>query len=148
MIELQLDCDAQVVIAVPSSSAAVGGSTDATIAVQDMKFALVLTNEPHVTKPHCCDDMTTQVNLQSLVAASPLSGTTDKRIYWSPVFNEYGLICQPSPEVLPITHCPFCGVELPVSRREEWLRKLESTGWQTWGDPIPARMLSSDWDAA
>jgi hypothetical protein len=91
--------------------------------------------------------MTAQVNLQAPFATSPLLGTTDKRIYWSPVFNEYGLICQPSPEVLPIAHCPFCGVALPPSRRGEWIRKLETTGWRTWGDPIPERMLSDDWHA-
>ena len=112
-----------------------------------MTFALVLKNEQHATRVHCCEQMTTQVNLQSPMAESPLLGTTDKRIYWSPTFNEYGLICQRSAEVLTIAHCPFCGVALPPSRRDEWLRMLEATGWRTWGDPIPERMLSQEWYA-
>jgi hypothetical protein len=112
-----------------------------------MTFALVLAKEMHVTRKHCCDDMTSQVNLQSSLAESPLLGTPDKRIYWSPLFNEYGLICQPSPEILTISHCPFCGVALPPSRRDDWLRKLEATGWRTWDDPIPERFLSPDWHA-
>jgi hypothetical protein len=112
-----------------------------------MAFALVLAKETHVTREHCCTDMTAQVNLQSPLAESALLGTTDKRIYWSPLFNEYGLICQPSSEVLTISHCPFCGVALPPSRRDDWLQKLKATGWRTWDDPIPARFLSPDWHA-
>ena len=110
-----------------------------------MTFALVLTKEPQVAREHCCEQMTAQANLKSPMAESPLLGTTDKRIYWSVLFDEYGLICQPSPEVLPIAHCPFCGVALPASRRDDWLRKLEATGWKTWGDPIPEYMLSPGW---
>jgi len=112
-----------------------------------MTFALVLKDELHAVRKHCCERMTAQVNLPSPFAEGPVLGSTDKRIYWSPTFDEYGLICQPSPEVLPISHCPFCGGTLPPSRRSEWLRKLEATGWRTWGDPIPKHMLSQEWYA-
>jgi hypothetical protein len=113
-----------------------------------MTFSLVLANELHVERSHCCEAMTEQVNLQSPLASSALLGTTDKRIYWSPVFNEYGLICQPSAEILVISHCPFCGFALPPSRRQAWVTALERTGWRTWGDPIPPRMLTYEWQAA
>lgn len=112
-----------------------------------MAFSLILENEPHLERQHCCPAMTEQVNLQSPLVSSPLLGSTDKRIYWSTVFNEYGLICQPSTEVLVISHFPFCGSALPVSRRREWFEALERTGWRTWGDPIPPRMLTCEWDA-
>jgi hypothetical protein len=113
-----------------------------------MSFKLVLANEEHLQRDHCCASMTEQVNLHSRHAASPLLGTTDKRIYWSPVFHEYGLICQPSAEILVISHCPFCGNSLPASRRNAWFAELELTGWKTWGDLIPPRFLAHGWQAA
>jgi hypothetical protein len=112
-----------------------------------MTFSLVLIAEPRVEKHHCCEAMTTQANLFSPNAASSLLGTTDKRIYWSPIFNEYGLICQPSAEVLVISHCPFCGSVLPLSLRSAWFEALERTGWHTWGDPIPEKYLAYDWQS-
>jgi hypothetical protein len=113
-----------------------------------MTFALVLKNEPQVIRDHCCEQMTAQANLQSPMVESPLLGTTNKRIYWSALFDEYGLICQPSAEILLIANCPFCGSALPGSRRDEWMRKLEATGWRTWDDPIPSHMLTEQWHAA
>jgi hypothetical protein len=110
-----------------------------------MTFSLILDNEPQVTRTHCCEAMTHQASLSSPFAESPLLGTTDKRVYWSPLLNEYGLICQPSPEILQIAFCPFCGSELPPSRRDEWFRKLEATGWKTWGDPVPDFMFTENW---
>ena len=112
-----------------------------------MTFVLVVANEPCVQRKLCCEQMTAQANLRSPMAESALLGTIDRRIYWSSIFNEYGLICQPSAEVLLIGHCPFCGTQLPPSRRDEWFRKLEATGWRTWGDPIPEAMLSNEWHA-
>ncbi|MES2508842.1 MAG: hypothetical protein V4625_02890 [Pseudomonadota bacterium] len=113
-----------------------------------MTFSLVLTNEPVHVKDHCCIEMSRQVDMLFPHAQSPLLGSTDKRIYWSPVFNEYGLVCQPSAEILQIQHCPFCGVLLPESRREKWFERLESKGWKTWGDAIPSEMLTHDWQGA
>lgn len=113
-----------------------------------MKFSLPLKDEPHVEKQHCCVSMSEQTNMHSRVAAGKLLGPTDKRIYWSPLFDEYGLIGQPSPEVLVISNCPFCGAELPQSKRSAWFSALEARGWETWGDPIPAFMFDPTWEAA
>ena len=110
-----------------------------------MLFALVLTDELPLHKEHCCEVMTEQSNLTYPGAKSALLGSTDKRIYWSPLFDEYGLICQPSAEILVIAHCPFCGFQLPSSLRAEWFEKLEKTGWQTWGDPIPKEFFTEAW---
>jgi hypothetical protein len=110
-----------------------------------MTFSLVLTGESSYPKDHCCAEMSEQANMAFPEAKSSLLGSTDKRIYWSPVFDEYGLICQPSAEVLQIHHCPFCGYRLPESRRDMWFEKLEKEGWKTWGDPIPIELLSHDW---
>src|SRR5262245_18838251 len=109
-------------------------------------FALMLKNEKRHTKTHCCDAMTQQVNSVWPKAKSALLGSTDQRVYWSPVFNEYGLICQPSAEILTIQFCPFCGRKLPDSRRDMWFRRLESTGWKSWDDPIPEHLLVHNWD--
>ena len=108
-------------------------------------FALILKNEKRHVKDHCCHQMTEQVNMHWPNAESPLLGSTDQRIYWSPVFDEYGLICQPSAEVLDIQHCPFCGQRLPDSRRDAWFERVVPTGWKTWGDPIPDELLRYGW---
>ncbi len=113
-----------------------------TTVILHMTFSLVLTTEPRVEILHCCEAMTTQVNIFSPNVASPLLGTSDKRIYWSPIFNEYGLICQPSAEVLVTSHCPFCGFLLPPSQRDAWFDALEKTGWQTWAIPFLKNSLS------
>lgn len=110
-----------------------------------MTFALVLKDEVPVDKAHCCDAMTEQVNLGFPQTVGSLKGSTDRRIYWSPVFDEYGLICQPSAEMLLIQYCPFCGVQLPDSRRDMWFDRLERHGWKTWDDSIPKHMLFHDW---
>ena len=110
-----------------------------------MNFSLVLTEEPRYAKEHCCGEMTEQANMSFPDARSQLLGSTNKRIYWSPVFDKYGLICQPSAEVLQILHCPFCGFQLRESRRAEWFETLEKCGWKTWGDPVPTEMLAHDW---
>jgi hypothetical protein len=110
-----------------------------------MSFALVLTGEKHVPRAHCCEEMTKQANLVYANAASPLLGSTDKRIYWSSAFDEYGLICQPSSEILVISHCPFCGARLPESKRDMWESALEGRGWRRWGDLIPEEFLSNAW---
>jgi hypothetical protein len=110
-----------------------------------MSFALVLEKEQPFEKEHCCAAMTEQANLSYPSAKSALLGSTDKRIYWSPLFDEYGLICQPSAEILVVTNCPFCGARLPLSQRDQWIARLEKTGWQSWGDPIPKEFLSHAW---
>jgi len=108
-------------------------------------FALVLRDEQRQNREHCCPTMTQQINLTSALGVGPLEGSTDQRVYWSPVFDEYGLICQPSMEILLIQFCPFCGTKLPPSRRNAWHEALRKTGWQSWGDPIPPRLLEIDW---
>jgi hypothetical protein len=108
-------------------------------------FALILKDEARFEKKHCCDRMTQQVNSQWPLAESPLLGSTDQRIYWSPVFDEYGLVCQPSAEILTIQFCPFCGTEFPESKRAAWLAQLEAMGWKSWDDAIPEEMLRHDW---
>ena len=112
-----------------------------------MNFSLPLKDEPQVQKQHCCESMTHQANMHYPKAPSRLLGSTDKRIYWSPVFEEYGLICQPSAELLLISHCPFCGANLPASKRNSWFSALEAMGWKTWEDPIPEMMLQENWEA-
>lgn len=111
-------------------------------------FSLTLKDEERFEKSHCCEQMTQQVNSYWPLAESPLLGSTDQRVYWSSVFDEYGLICQPSAEILRIHFCPFCGARLPDSKRDAWFAKLQETGWQGWDDPIPKEMLHRGWDKA
>jgi len=111
-----------------------------------MNFSMPLKNEPHIEKPHCCPSMTDQANMYDPHAPSKLLGSTDKRIYWSSIFGEYGLICHPSSEILVISNCPFCGVDLPGSKRSTWFSALEASGWESWEDPIPDFMYELSWE--
>lgn len=99
-------------------------------------FALHLKEEEHAAGNHCCAEMSKQASLR---------GGGDKRVYWSPIFSEYGLVSTAVPEMLLISFCPFCGAALPKSRRDEWFKRLEKTGWATWGDPIPEHLLRATW---
>ena len=96
-----------------------------------MTFSLVLIGDPSYTDEQCWAKMCAQVSMAFTNAKSLLLESTDKRIYWSPVFDEYGLICQPSTEILQIQHCPFCGAHPPESRRDKWFERLEKEGWKT-----------------
>lgn len=110
-----------------------------------MPFKLILDQEQPFEKEHCCALMAEQANLTYPEAAGALLGSTDKRIYWSPLFDEFGLICQPSAEILLIANCPFCGTRLPPSQRNKWFAKLGSVGWKNWGDPIPREFFFHAW---
>ena len=44
------------------------------------------------------------------------------------------------------SNCPFCGVELPGSKRSTWFSALEASGWESWEDPIPDFMYDLSWE--
>lgn len=44
-----------------------------------------------------------------------------------------------------ISHCPWCGLKLPLSQREEWFDKLEAMGVDPYQDPIPEAFTTGDW---
>lgn len=47
--------------------------------------------------------------------------------------------------IMPCTHCPICGTELPGSLRTEWLKRLSAMGLEESSPNIPDRLLSDTW---
>lgn len=49
-------------------------------------------------------------------------------IRYVPKFREYGLEVTGSSAIQGIEYCPWCGVELPASLRDEYFDRLEAMG--------------------
>ena len=63
-----------------------------------------------------------------------------------PKFDEYVISPRGSTgDDITITHCPWCGITLPESRRDEWFDKLESLGIDPWEEDIPEEYQSDKW---
>ena len=61
-------------------------------------------------------------------------------------FDEYGLIIHDGGRShLIICYCPWCGAELPVSKRETWFAKLQALGIDPGSDSIPPEYESDAW---
>jgi len=53
----------------------------------------------------------------------------DNVIYWSPPFDEYGLIIHDGgASYIVLEHCPWCGTKLPESKRDVWFSELQGLG--------------------
>lgn len=94
-----------------------------------MGAALVNACPEHANDPFACPDMV---------------------VAYSDTFDEYGLIVHDGgASYLTISFCPFCGAELPRSRRDDWFDRLEAMGID---DPseadIPESFRSGAWRRA
>jgi hypothetical protein len=92
---------------------------------------------------HCCLEMA--YNLAHPVL-TPHQGK-NRVIDWIDSWDEY---------LIPISHdgyastqmkfCPWCGSRLPVSKKEEWYRRLYALGFKDPGnESIPAEFESDKW---
>lgn len=88
------------------------------------------------TTHFCCQEMEQSI-------------TETGTIRYNDVFDEYGI---PVPEdggasSLLIKFCPWCGKQLPESKRYEWFEKLENLGFDNplSDDTIPSEFKSSEW---
>ena len=73
----------------------------------------------------CCDDMRRHLEV--------ILGQDDKgpaTIMLDPVTEQFSLDRSSAPPV-PIRRCPWCGAELPRSRRERWLAQLDLSATPT-----------------
>jgi hypothetical protein len=84
----------------------------------------------------CEDDMSSIAILRMIVGLSFLVAMYQATLFYLG-----------SAEILLIRFSPFCGAELPESKRDAWFSELQRLGWKDWDDPIPREMLSYDWDA-
>lgn len=80
-------------------------------------------------RPHCCERMNFYANLYDQAFPDPFDNA-DNLIFYSARFDEYGLIIHDGgASYVLIQHCPFCGRELPQSRRDLWFETLQALGY-------------------
>jgi hypothetical protein len=61
-------------------------------------------------------------------------------------FQEYGIdIKDGGTSILQIANCPWCGVTLPKSLRNEWFDRLEALGIDPYGEGVPSQFLDERW---
>ena len=71
-----------------------------------------------------------------------------KSIFYHDVFDEYSILCrEDNLSFLLLNYCPWCGRELPRSKREEWFDRLEKLGFEDplFNDDIPMEFKTSRW---
>lgn len=68
-------------------------------------------------------------------------------VVYQPEFDEYAIPVRSEPATLvPITHCPWCGIALPPSRREEWIQRVAGLGVTDPSDEnVPEPYRSDAW---
>lgn len=76
----------------------------------------------------CCDDMVSHIYLLDQRITLDDGDKSDKTVYYSSKFNEYGLPVGDKISFIVIDYCPWCGIKLPNSYREQWFAELEELG--------------------
>jgi hypothetical protein len=97
-------------------------------------------------KKHCCERMEKDIEFDC-DQHSDIFSCPDVLIQYIPKFNEYGIIIHDGGNaVSKISFCPWCGIKLPLSKRDEWFESHEELGFD---DPseqeIPKRYESDAW---
>lgn len=83
---------------------------------------------------HCCKKMEYAVSAAEVPVSFLLK------------FREYGIdIEDGGTSMLQIAHCPWCGVTLPNSVRNEWFERLDALGIDPYGDDVPSQFLDERW---
>ena len=95
---------------------------------------------------HCCNQMTTAVRFTCQAHPDPFA-CPDALLHYADRFDEYGLIVHDGgASSIVIQFCPWCGLELPASKRDRWFEELARLGFS---DPasqaIPDDFRSSAW---
>lgn len=83
----------------------------------------------------CCEDMEQNVEESHVIT-------------YSEIFDEYGLpVIEDGVSYILMKYCPWCGKELPPSRRYEWFEQLEGMGFDNplFRDDIPPDYKSARW---
>jgi hypothetical protein len=95
---------------------------------------------------HCCEQMSAQVNMACERHPNPFE-CPDVLVHYSSIFDEYGLVIHDGgSSSIQILFCPFCGNELPESKRDRWFDELEGLGFsEPLVDDIPEQYKSDAW---
>ena len=71
----------------------------------------------------------------------------DNIIIYEEKFDEYGIIIHDGGKsYVRIKYCPWCGKELPISRREQWFEELHKQGFENpFEEEIPKEFENDVW---
>ncbi len=96
---------------------------------------------------YCCKQMKRNVEYRCDEHPSPFD-CPDNLIIYIEKFDEFGLIIHDGgSSFLVIQFCPWCGAELPESKRDRWFEEIESMGLEPGDDAIPPSHLDRSWYA-
>jgi hypothetical protein len=72
---------------------------------------------------------------------------SDNLIYYNNKIDEYGLIIHDGgSSYVCISYCPFCGTELPESKRDMWFDTLEKLGYDSpLSQELPPEFQTDEW---
>jgi hypothetical protein len=95
---------------------------------------------------HCCQSMEMSLEHSCDVHPTPFDCPDTVLIYNEP-FDEYGIPVRDGGEsYVIVTHCPWCGVELPESRRMAWFDEIDKLGLADAPfEHIPEKFLTAAW---
>lgn len=83
---------------------------------------------------YCCDKMRMYLSLG------------DVAIVYVAKLREYGLpVLDGGSSYILITHCPWCGSQLPSSLRDEWFDEIRMLGHEPEDASLPAKYGSDEW---
>jgi hypothetical protein len=88
---------------------------------------------------YCCEQMKNNITTSSV--------TPDDLIVYSQKFDEYGIpVRDGGHSYVCIDYCPWCGMQLPNSKRDLWFEKLRSLGYENpLEDEIPKEFKTNKW---
>ena len=94
----------------------------------------------------CCDTIRVQLTLECEHHPDPFD-CPEVLVVYNAKFDEYGMpIRDGGSSVMKMRFCPWCGVQMPESKRDLWFATLAKLGF---GDPydqnIPDKFRTDDW---
>ena len=94
---------------------------------------------------HCCERMQETVEYRCDEHPNP-SDCPDNLVVYIPKFDEYGiLIHDGGGSIVTIAFCPWCGSQLPKSKRERYFQELDAMGLEPGDDRIPDSYSTDSW---
>jgi hypothetical protein len=95
----------------------------------------------------CCEQMRAQVE-HSCVDHPRRGQCPDQVVGYDERFDEYGIWLRTGEDAsasswLTITFCPWCGADLPPTRRDEWFERVDALGVDP--DDAPPELTTYGW---
>ena len=94
----------------------------------------------------CCDTMRVQLTHECEQHPDPFD-CPDVLVVYNAKFDEYGMpIRDGGPSVMSMQFCPWCGTQLPESKRDLWFNTLAALGFDDPSEqPISDEFRSDEW---